>query len=122
MPTAKTKSKANTKTKARSKSKANAKPPAKQTRLIYPATKLDDMRRFRQNMEEHPMWAKNMVYRRPITRRSANNNTLLLNRDLKQYPIYDTELIHRPSRTRKLGHKHRPIMKKTLGNPLGIKI
>jgi len=91
---------------------------SKQTRLHYPATRQDDMRRLTQELKNDPMWASNFVGRPPIRRRSTKNNSLLLNRELNQYPVYKENILYRPSRTRKISNKHKPLMKKHLGTKI----
>ena len=78
------------------KSNTKAKNQTKQTRLKYPATRQDDMRRYREDMKEYPIYVKNLVYRPPIRRRSTKNS------------------LHPPSRSRKSLRK--------MNKPLGIAI
>lgn len=91
---------------------------AKTSRLKYPATRQDDMRRLTQELKRSPMWMKNFVHRPPISRRSVKNNSLLLTKELAKSPMWVSNYLYRPSRTRKTSNKHKRIMKK----PLGIKI
>jgi hypothetical protein len=103
---------------AKTKSKSKPKLPAKKTRLHYPATRKDDMRRLTQELKKDPMWVSNFVHRPPVKRRSTKNNSLILNRELEKSPIYVNDFIYRPSRTRKIANKHRPLMKKHLGTKI----
>jgi hypothetical protein len=87
---------------------------SKQTRLKYPATRRDDMRRLTEELKRDPMWVKNFVHRPPIRRRSTKNNSLILNRELEKSPIFVKNYLYRPSRSRKSDRK----MKKPLGSKI----
>lgn len=84
-----------------------AKSQTKQTRLKYPATRQDDMRRLTQALKNSPMWVKNFVHSPSIKRRSTKNNSLLLNRELSKSPIFVNNFLYRPPRTRKTTNKKR---------------